>query len=289
MVRVLKTIGYDVDFVSAEGPYLTDAAGARYLDLLSGFGVFAIGRNHPAVIDALKQVLDARLAEPRADGRVAAGGHPGRAPAGLHAGHGPRLLLLDRLGSGGERGQVRARRHRPRQDRLLQQRLPRPHHGRPLAQRQRGVQEGLRAAAAGLRAGAVQRPAGAGGGAARQRCRRLLRRADPGQGRVYARRRLSAAGAGAVPEVRHALHRRRDPDRHGTHRQVPGLRALGRRSRHGAAVEVALRRLRSGRRAPHQAVDLLQAVRPHGPRHGARLDLQQERPGHGSGARHPGA
>ena len=61
MVRVLKTIGYDVDFVSAEGPYLTDAAGARYLDLLSGFGVFAIGRNHPAVIDALKQVLDARL------------------------------------------------------------------------------------------------------------------------------------------------------------------------------------------------------------------------------------
>jgi ornithine--oxo-acid transaminase len=61
LVRVLKTIGYDVNFISAEGPYLTDAAGARYLDLLSGFGVFAIGRNHPAVIDALKQVLDARL------------------------------------------------------------------------------------------------------------------------------------------------------------------------------------------------------------------------------------
>src|SRR5262252_10951042 len=61
MVRVLKTIGYDVDFVSAEGPYLTDASGARYLDLLSGFGVFAIGRNHPALIDALTQVLDSRL------------------------------------------------------------------------------------------------------------------------------------------------------------------------------------------------------------------------------------
>ena len=61
MVRVLKTIGYDVDFVSAEGPHVTDAAGARYLDLLSGFGVFAVGRNHPAIIAALKQVLDARL------------------------------------------------------------------------------------------------------------------------------------------------------------------------------------------------------------------------------------
>ncbi len=62
LVRVLKTLGYDVDFVAAEGPHLTDASGNRYLDLLSGFGVHAIGRNHPTVIAALKQVLDAGLA-----------------------------------------------------------------------------------------------------------------------------------------------------------------------------------------------------------------------------------
>jgi ornithine--oxo-acid transaminase len=62
LVRVLKTIGYDVNFTSAAGPYLYDAAGTRYLDLLSGFGVFAVGRNHPNVIGALKQVLDAGLA-----------------------------------------------------------------------------------------------------------------------------------------------------------------------------------------------------------------------------------
>ena len=62
MVRVLKTIGFDVNFTSAEGPYITDEAGARYLDLLSGFGVFAVGRNHPHVIDTLKQTLDANLA-----------------------------------------------------------------------------------------------------------------------------------------------------------------------------------------------------------------------------------
>lgn len=62
MVRVLKTIGFDVDYVAGEGPYLYDADGNRYLDLLSGFGVFAIGRNHPTVVAALKQVLDARLA-----------------------------------------------------------------------------------------------------------------------------------------------------------------------------------------------------------------------------------
>jgi ornithine--oxo-acid transaminase len=58
MVRVLKTIGFDVRFASGKGQYLFDAAGDRYLDLLSGFGVFALGRNHPGVRDALKSVLD---------------------------------------------------------------------------------------------------------------------------------------------------------------------------------------------------------------------------------------
>ena len=62
LVRVLKTIGYDVDYVRGEGPYLFDTAGNRYLDLLSGFGVFAMGRNHPTVAGALRQVLDAQFA-----------------------------------------------------------------------------------------------------------------------------------------------------------------------------------------------------------------------------------
>jgi ornithine--oxo-acid transaminase len=61
MVRVLKTIGYDVGFCRGAGQYLYDREGRRYLDLLSGFGVFAIGRNHPAVRTALKSVLDSEL------------------------------------------------------------------------------------------------------------------------------------------------------------------------------------------------------------------------------------
>ena len=61
MVRVLRTIGYDVGFRSGSGRYLYDRDGTKYLDLLSGFGVFAIGRNHPAMRDALKDVLDADL------------------------------------------------------------------------------------------------------------------------------------------------------------------------------------------------------------------------------------
>jgi ornithine--oxo-acid transaminase len=61
LVRVLKTLGYDVNFTRGEGPHLYDVQGRRYLDLLSGFGVFALGRNHPAIAAALRQVLDAQL------------------------------------------------------------------------------------------------------------------------------------------------------------------------------------------------------------------------------------
>jgi ornithine--oxo-acid transaminase len=61
MVRVLKTIGFDVGFVRGAGQYLYDRDGARYLDLLSGFGVFALGRNHPTIREALKSVLDSEL------------------------------------------------------------------------------------------------------------------------------------------------------------------------------------------------------------------------------------
>ncbi len=62
MVRVLRTIGFDIDYVRAEGPYLFDRDNNRYLDLLSGWGVFALGRNHPTVIAALESVLRANLA-----------------------------------------------------------------------------------------------------------------------------------------------------------------------------------------------------------------------------------
>ena len=61
MVRVLQTIGYDVGFRRGKGQYLYDRDDVRYLDLYSGFGVFAIGRNHPALREALKSVLDGEL------------------------------------------------------------------------------------------------------------------------------------------------------------------------------------------------------------------------------------
>src|SRR3972149_5607309 len=59
--RVLRTIGFDRRYVRAEGPYLWDDEGNRYLDLLSGFGVFAVGRNHPAIVAALREGLEGEL------------------------------------------------------------------------------------------------------------------------------------------------------------------------------------------------------------------------------------
>ncbi len=61
MVKVLKTIGFDRHYVRAEGAYLYDDKGDRYLDLLGGFGVFALGRNHPQVVAILQDVLSANL------------------------------------------------------------------------------------------------------------------------------------------------------------------------------------------------------------------------------------
>lgn len=61
LVRVLRTIGFDRQYVRGLGAYLWDDEGNRYLDLLSGWGVFALGRNHPEVTRTLKETLDAEL------------------------------------------------------------------------------------------------------------------------------------------------------------------------------------------------------------------------------------
>lgn len=61
LVKVLKTIGFDVGFRSGHGQYLFDRTGDRYLDLLAGWGVFGIGRNHPVLRETLKSVLASDL------------------------------------------------------------------------------------------------------------------------------------------------------------------------------------------------------------------------------------
>jgi ornithine--oxo-acid transaminase len=58
---MLQTIGYDRHYQRAVGQYLYDQEGTEFLDLYSGFGVFAIGRNHPTVIKALQETLTLEL------------------------------------------------------------------------------------------------------------------------------------------------------------------------------------------------------------------------------------
>jgi ornithine--oxo-acid transaminase len=57
-MRVLKTIGFDRVWARAEGQYLYDEGGTRYLDLLGGFGMFNVGRNNPRVRAALVEALE---------------------------------------------------------------------------------------------------------------------------------------------------------------------------------------------------------------------------------------
>jgi ornithine--oxo-acid transaminase len=58
--RILRTLGFDRTWTGGEGAHLIDSSGERYLDLFGGYGVFAIGRNHPEAIAAIEEVMQAR-------------------------------------------------------------------------------------------------------------------------------------------------------------------------------------------------------------------------------------
>jgi len=56
-VREMRTIGFDRIWVRAEGAYLFDADGNRYLDMLGGFGMYNVVRNNPRIRAALVEAL----------------------------------------------------------------------------------------------------------------------------------------------------------------------------------------------------------------------------------------
>ena len=61
LVAAQRVIGFDKIYARAEGAYLYDMDNAAYLDFLSGYSVFNIGRNHPVVKRAIRDVLDLDL------------------------------------------------------------------------------------------------------------------------------------------------------------------------------------------------------------------------------------
>ncbi len=61
LVQAQRVIGFDKVYARAEGAYLYDMDNQPYLDFLSGYSVFNIGRNHPLVKKAIRDVLDLDL------------------------------------------------------------------------------------------------------------------------------------------------------------------------------------------------------------------------------------
>jgi ornithine--oxo-acid transaminase len=63
LVDVLGILGFDRQYVSAQGSHLRDADGRAYLDFHTGEGFASLGHNHPDVRSALQAVLAADLHE----------------------------------------------------------------------------------------------------------------------------------------------------------------------------------------------------------------------------------
>ncbi len=61
LVAAQRVIGFDKVYARAEGAYLYDMDNQPYLDFLSGYSVFNMGRNHPLVKQAIRDVLDLDL------------------------------------------------------------------------------------------------------------------------------------------------------------------------------------------------------------------------------------
>lgn len=60
LARVQAIIGFNKLYTRGEGAYLWDVDGNRYLDLLSGYSAFNLGRDHPIIRQTMHEMLDLR-------------------------------------------------------------------------------------------------------------------------------------------------------------------------------------------------------------------------------------
>ncbi|MFN2475821.1 MAG: aminotransferase class III-fold pyridoxal phosphate-dependent enzyme, partial [Chthoniobacterales bacterium] len=61
LVAAQRVIGFDKVYARAEGAYLYDMDDRDYLDFLSGYSVYNMGRNHPVMKQAIRDVLEMDL------------------------------------------------------------------------------------------------------------------------------------------------------------------------------------------------------------------------------------
>ena len=237
---------------SAEGAWITDVEGRRYLDCLAAYSAVNFGHRNPEIIATAHAQLDSVTLVSRAfhsdrlgpfcealaelcgkDMVLPMNSGAEAVESGIKV---ARKWGTDVKGVPAGRGQYR---------RGAQQ-LPRPHHHDHQLLRRRDRPPRLRPVHARLPLGAVRRRRRDGRRDRRQH-RRGAARAHPGRGRHHrAARRLPAARARAVHRAQRADDRRRDPVRPGPHRAHLRLRPLGRGARHLPARQSPWRRRGSG-------------------------------------------
>jgi putrescine aminotransferase len=59
LAKLMKFSGYFAQETFAEGVYVHDEKGNKYIDCAGGYGVFVVGHRHPHVVEAVKRQLDA--------------------------------------------------------------------------------------------------------------------------------------------------------------------------------------------------------------------------------------
>ncbi|MCX6345810.1 MAG: aminotransferase class III-fold pyridoxal phosphate-dependent enzyme [Armatimonadetes bacterium] len=58
IANILNFSGFDVPEDRAEGCYIWDISGRKFLDCVGGYGAFSLGHRHPKVVEAVKAQLD---------------------------------------------------------------------------------------------------------------------------------------------------------------------------------------------------------------------------------------
>ncbi|MCX7796325.1 MAG: aspartate aminotransferase family protein [bacterium] len=58
LARLLSLLDFDKNFVKAQGAYIWDDKGNKYIDFLGGYGALNLGHNHPEIISAIERVKD---------------------------------------------------------------------------------------------------------------------------------------------------------------------------------------------------------------------------------------
>ena len=183
-VEILKIIGFDREWARAEGAYLYDREGTKFLDWLGGFGMFNVGRNNPTVRAALAELLELETPSLPQLGLSDLPGLLAEALVAIAPARTDRVVFVN-SGTEAVEAALKLGRAATRRSRVVA--AENGFHGLTLGlavgERERRGARAVRAAAPGRLVRPVQRPRRARGRARTRGRRGLHRRAGPGPGR----------------------------------------------------------------------------------------------------------